>query len=335
MARNIRAIVTTLPFGDIEPTPLSVLATAGIEVAFNPVGRRLKASEVPDVISGFDVIVAGTETISSAAIASSRDLKAICRVGIGLDGVDLIAARDSGVAVTYTPDAPSPAVSELTIGLIVDLFRGIGRADRGLRNGSWTRHNGRRVADATIGILGCGRIGAKVISHLLGGFPGVRILAHDVCPDIQFLEKRQVERVSLAELLARSDLVSIHVPLTPMTRHIIGAAEIDAMRSGAFLVNTARGGIVDETALVSALNSGRIAGAAIDVFEDEPYSGPLAHCENALLTCHMGSMTRDCRLRMEIEAAQEAARLARGEPFRSPVPESEYLLAEQRLAAAK
>src|SRR5271166_86907 len=166
MSGKIRAVVTTLPFGAIDRMPMTILANAGIETVLNPVGRRLKTSEVAQVITGFDIVIAGTETISATAIAAARGVKAICRVGIGLDGIDLIAAREAGIAVTYTPDAPAPAVAELSVGLMIDLLRGVNRADRGLRAGAWTRHSGRRLAEATVGIVGCGRIGSRVISHL-------------------------------------------------------------------------------------------------------------------------------------------------------------------------
>jgi D-3-phosphoglycerate dehydrogenase / 2-oxoglutarate reductase len=330
----LRAIVSTVPFAAIDPAPLRILDAAGIEVVINPIGRRLKADEVADVISGFDVLIAGTETITAEAIAANPGLKAICRVGIGLDGVDLLAARRQGVAVTYTPDGPSPAVAELTIGLMLDLLRGIGRADRALRAGRWTRHSGRRLAEMTVGVIGCGRIGHRVIGHLLGGFPGVHVLAHDILGPLTFPGGDVAEWVDLADLLRRADVISVHVPLTAATRNLIGTGELAMMRSDAVLINTARGGVIDECALAAALDGGKIAGAAIDVFDDEPYSGPLARCEAAILTCHMGSMTLDCRLRMEVEAAEEAARLARGEPFRSPVPEAEYALSARRMVAA-
>jgi len=322
--------VTTTPFGAIDPAPIQILEAAGIDVKLNPLGRRLKADEVGEVISDFDIVIAGTEEISRASIKSAANLRVICRVGIGLDGVDLVAARDQGVAVTYTPDAPSLAVAELTVGLMVNLMRGIGRADRDLRAGQWTRFTGRRLAQSTVGIIGCGRIGTKVISHLSGGFPGIRILANEIRPPFSFPGSDQIVWAGLGELLSDSDIVSIHVPLTQSTRKLIGATELSLMKPHAMLINTARGGIVDEAELASALDTRRLAGAAIDVFEEEPYVGPLARCENAILTCHMGSMTRDCRVRMEIEAATEAARFARGEPFHSPVPEAEYMLARER-----
>jgi D-3-phosphoglycerate dehydrogenase len=321
-----RVMVTTVPFGAVDPEPLDLLAAAGIDLVVNPKNRRLRADEVGEVIDGFPVVIAGTETITADAMAACRGLKAICRVGIGLDGIDLPAARRLGIAISYTPDAPSPAVAELTVGFIIDLLRGIGPADRGLRQGQWTRITGGRIATSIIGVVGVGRIGSRVIRHLQGGFPGVRILAHDLAPDPKIAG---VEWVDKETLYRQSDVVTLHVPLTAATRGLIGERELAMMKPTAVLVNTARGGIVDEEALARALQGGTIRAAALDVFADEPYGGPLAQLPNVRLTCHMGSMTADCRARMEIEATQEAIRFLSGQPLRSPVPAEEYANAER------
>jgi D-3-phosphoglycerate dehydrogenase len=320
-----RAIVTTVPFGTVDPTPLELLKSAGIDLVMNPIGRRLKASEVAEVVAGFPVVIAGTETITAQAMAAAHGLKAICRVGIGLDGVDLVAARRLGIAVSYTPDGPSPAVAELTVGLIIDLLRGVGTADRAVRVGEWTRISGARIATSSIGVIGVGRIGRRVVRHLQGGFAGVRILANDLIPDPTL---DAVEWVDKDTLYRESDVVTLHVPLTSATHNMVGARELAMMKPTAVLVNTARGGIVDEGALLQALRGG-IHAAALDVFAEEPYRGELAELPNVLLTCHMGSMTADCRARMEIEATREAIRILDGEPLRSPVPEEEYRIAEQ------
>jgi D-3-phosphoglycerate dehydrogenase len=321
-----RVMVTTVPFGAVDPQPLELLAAAGIDLVVNPKNRRLRAEEVGEVIAGFSVIIAGTETITADAMAACPDLKAICRVGIGLDGIDLLAARRLGIAISYTPDAPSPAVAELAVGFIIDLLRGIGLADRGLRQGQWTRIAGTRIATSTVGVIGVGRIGSRVIRHLQGGFPGVRILAHDLAADRALAG---VEWVDKETLYRQADVVTLHVPLTAATWGLIGECELAIMKPNAVVVNTARGGIVDEDALGRALQRGTIRAAALDVFADEPYAGPLSQLPNVLLTCHMGSMTADCRARMEIEATQEAIRFLSGQPFRSPVPAEEYDNAER------
>ena len=316
-----RAFVTTVPFGAIDSAPLQLLASAGVELVLNPLGRKLKEAEVADLIQGFPVVIAGTETISAAALSACPDLRAICRVGIGLDSVDLLAARKQGIAVSYTPDGPSPAVAELTVGLMIDLLRGIGPADRGLRRGNWTRYTGRRLATSTIGIIGVGRIGGRVIRHLQAGFPGVRILAYD---QVQDTTLAGVEWVDLDTLYRHADIVSLHVPLTAETMNMITAEELSRFKPDGILINTARGGIVNEADLAMALRSKRLAGAAVDVYAEEPYRGELAEIETVLLTCHMGSMTADCRARMEIEATEDALAFLQGRAFRNPVPEEEY-----------
>jgi len=323
---NKRVIVTTVPFGAIDATPLKLLAEADIELVINPRGRRLAAGEVREIVAGFPVVIAGTETINAEAMAACPELKAICRVGIGLDGIDLQAARRQGIAVSYTPDSPSPAVAELTVGLIIDLLRGIGAADRALRSGTWTRISGARIATSTIGIVGVGRIGRLVAGHLLSGFPGVCVLANDLLPDVGL---KGVHWVDKETLYRESDLVTLHVPLAAANYNLITTRELAMMKRSAALVNTARGGIVNEADLTQALKLGTIRAAALDVFLDEPYRGELAGLPNVILTCHMGSMTADCRARMEIEATLESIRFLTGQPLQSPVPEEEYANAQR------
>jgi D-3-phosphoglycerate dehydrogenase / 2-oxoglutarate reductase len=321
-----RVVATTAPFAAADQTPLQLLADAGIALATNPFHRRLKADEVSRVIADFPVVIAGTEPITDAVMAACPGLKAICRVGIGLDSIDLTSARRRGIAVSYTPDGPSAAVAELTIGLIIDLLRGVNAADRGLRQGHWTRHTGARVAESTIGVIGVGRIGRRVIRHLQGGFPGVRVLANDILPDRSL---NAVEWVDKNTLCCQADVITLHVPLTVATLDFISAREFALMKPSTVLVNTARGGIVNEADLVQALAKNVIRAAAVDVFREEPYKGELSELSNSLLTCHMGSMAIDCRARMEIEATREAIRFIKGEALLSPVPAEEFAIAER------
>jgi D-3-phosphoglycerate dehydrogenase len=323
-----RVLVTTVPFGEASREPIDLLQAARIEYLLNPLGRRLKPDEVAQLISqGFDVVIAGTETIDADALRGAPGLKLIARVGIGLDSIDLVAARSFNIAVTYTPDGPSTAVAELAIALMLDRLRNVSGADRGLRAGHWNRFMGRRLSTCTVGIVGVGRIGKNVIRHLARGFPGVKILANDTAPDLEFGRQFGVEWVEKEQIYRWSDIVTLHIPLTPETKGLIGAHELGLMSREAVLINTARGGIVSEDELALALNERKIAGAAVDVFSDEPYSGPLAEIDNCVLTCHMGSMSRDCRTKMEMEATKEAVRFLEGLPPLSPAPESEYELA--------
>jgi D-3-phosphoglycerate dehydrogenase len=319
----VDVIVTTTPFGTVDPTVLGLLEDSGHTWR---VSEELRSERTPArVLATIDqarVVVAGTEPYPATVIEGATRLEAICRVGIGLDNVDLLAAEARDVALTYTPDGPSPAVAELTVGLIVDVLRGVSQADRTLRAGTWGRIAGRRIAEVTVGIVGAGRIGRRVAQHLAGGFPGVRLLAHDLAPDPAL--DGVVEWVGLERLLAESDVVSIHLPRTPATLGLFDASMLARLKPDAALINTARGGIVDEDALYEALHTGTLRAAAIDVFEDEPYAGPLTGLDTVVLTCHMGSMTDDCRGRMEREAVEDALRFLRGEPLARPVPAEEY-----------
>jgi D-3-phosphoglycerate dehydrogenase len=320
-------LVTTVPFGTIDAAPLRALEQAGIDYVVNPLGRKLKPDEAAEMIRGFRAVVAGTEPLDRAALDRAPHLRLIARVGVGLDNVDLLAARERGIAVSYTPEAPAAAVAELTIGLMLNALRWTGRADRHIRAGIWRREFGRRLSLATVGIVGMGRIGKRVIEHL-AGFGPPRILAADSDFDHRFAARFGVEEVSLDRLWREADVISLHVPLSESTRDMVGDAELRAMRSDTVLINTARGGVVNEDALGRALTERVIAAAAVDVFVDEPYNGPLASVENCTLTAHMGSMSNDCRARMEIEAVEDVIRFFRGESLRQPVPAEEYRLRE-------
>lgn len=314
-----RALITAVPFGAADPRCLELLDEAGVTWVRNPRGRRLTEPEIAALVADFDVLIAGTEPITRSVIRAGRRLRLISRVGAGLDSVDLAAARDHGVAVAYTPEAPADAVAELTIGLALSLLRGVHRADAAIRGGSWTRLPGRRLGAVTVGVIGVGRIGRRVV-RLLSAF-GARILANDLTPAAL---DEPVEWVAKPALFREADLVTLHVPLTPATRRLVGPRQLAAMRPGTLLVNTCRGGVVDEAALADALRRGRLAGAAVDTFVDEPYRGELIGLDTCLLTAHMGSMTDDCRRRMECGAARNVVAFLRGEPLDEPVPPSEY-----------
>ncbi|MFM8857071.1 MAG: phosphoglycerate dehydrogenase, partial [Actinomycetota bacterium] len=320
---TLKALVTTVPFASHNRLPLEILESAGINYSINPLGRRLTEAEMAEITYDFDILIAGTEPITDAVLERSPRLKLIARVGIGLDNVDLHAARERRIAVTYTPDAPAPAVAELTIGNILTLLRGTHVANLQMRRGEWVRILGRRIPDVTIGVIGVGRIGGRVLRRL-AAFGSPRVLANDVSPNLQVAPALKLEWTSKDAIFTKCDVVTLHVPLTRDTLGLVGEKELRSMKPDALLINTARGGVVDESALYNALMEGLLGGVAIDVFDQEPYRGPLTNFDRCLLTAHMGSMSIDCRSRMEIEATEEAARLAFGKPFKNLVPDSEY-----------
>lgn len=322
-------LITPSPFAEGDPAALKLLAQENINYSINPFGRRLREEEIADLIAPYEVAIAGTEPITAAVLDRAPRLKLLAHTGIGLDNIDLAAARARGVAVTYTPSAPSPAVAELTIGQMIALLRGTPGADRGMRQKIWNRHIGRRLGKLTVGVIGVGRVGQLVIRHLLG-FQPERILANDITINNDFAREAGFTWTEKQTIFREADIITLHIPLTPDTRHLIGASELALMKPNAILINTARGEIVNEAALIERLRAKPEFSAAIDVFEHEPYAGGLLELQNCLLSCHMGSCTEDCRLQMETEAAMEVVRYFRGEPFRTPVPESEYLLQKNR-----
>jgi D-3-phosphoglycerate dehydrogenase len=317
-----RVLVTTCPFGEIDRDPIQLLETENIPFTPNPFNRRLREEELAEIIAPYEVLIAGTEPITENVLRNATNLRLIARVGIGLDSVALRAARTRGIAVTYTPSAPSPAVAELAIGQMLALLRHTPAANQEIREGIWRRRIGRRLGLMTVGVIGVGRIGRRVIQHLKGWSP--QILANDIREDTDFSGMTGCTWTDAETIYRLADIITLHVPLNRHTRAMVGQRQLAMMKSDAVLINTARGELVDEAALAQALRAKPQFSAAIDVFEEEPYHGELTGLENCILSSHMGSATRDCRLRMELEAAQEVVRYFKGQPFSCPVPESEY-----------
>ena len=322
-----KVLISTVPFGERNSLPYEMLDSAGIEYEVNKYGRKLTESELEEYISGYDALIAGTEIISSKAIESARSLKVISRVGIGLDGVDLLTAREKNVLVTYTPDAPAPAVAELTIGLIIDLIRGVSLSNYEIHNGIWKRRFGKRISEMTFGIIGLGRIGSRVIRRL-SAFGTPRFLVNDIERKPELDREFKLDWVSKEVLFKEADLISLHVPLTKNTINLVDKNLLGLMKNDAFIVNTSRGGVINEPDLYDALLKNEILGAAVDVFCQEPYRGEMSNLRNVILTAHMGSMSEDCRSRMEIEATQEIINYFKGVPAVQPVPDQEYLMRE-------
>jgi D-3-phosphoglycerate dehydrogenase len=318
-----KVLITTVPFGQLDRGPVNLLEKNGIDYLINPLGRKLKEDELAEMVSDFDVLIAGTEPISEKVMRSARQLKLISRVGIGLDSVDLLAAEKLGIQVSYTPDAPAPAVAELALGLIFALIRSTHLANAEIHRGEWKRHFGRRMCDLTVGVIGVGRIGGQLLAHLSKlGFK--QLLVNDINDGLNFGTNLSVKRVDKNVIFQESDLISLHLPLNGQTKNMIGRNQLLQMKQDAMIINTSRGGIINEYDLATVLSAGHLSGAAIDVYEQEPYAGPLASIDRCLLTSHMGSMSVDCRGRMENEATEEAVRFLTGQTLKGLVPLAEY-----------
>lgn len=300
---------------------MKIVEENGFELSKNEHGRKITTAELAEDIKDAEVLIAGTEKITEEVFKKAPNLKLISRVGIGLDGIDFDLCKQYGVRVAYTPDAPTMAVAELCVGMIIDLARKVTVTNNNLKERSlWQRHMGTLLYGKTVGIFGMGRIGKSLI-HLLSTF-NVKFLVHDIEPDIAFGRLYNVSFVSKDELLEQSQIISVNLPLKSDTADYITKAELSKMRSDAILVNTARGGIVNEQDLYEALKAGTIAAAAVDVFEEEPYVGNLRELDNCLLTCHMGASTIDSRTDMEVQALEEAVRYKNGEPLKNEVFEN-------------
>jgi len=293
-----KVLITTSSFNLGNFAQAKSLHDAGISIEVNPHGRRLSEDEVADLVAT-DVIaiLAGLEPLTDRVLSNAKSLRVIARCGTGLDSVDLQAASRLGIDVFNTPDAPTQAVAELTIAHMLNSLRHISTTDSNMRSGKWTPTMGSLLATKTVGLIGVGRIGSAV-AKLAQAF-GARVIGFD--PVVN--SHNSVELLSLDEVLNQSDIVSLHVPINDQTHHIVNASAISRMKPGSIVVNVSRGGLIDESALHDALISQHLSGAALDCFEDEPYSGPLLQIPSVHVTAHMGSYARETRDLMEVEAS--------------------------------
>lgn len=290
-------------FADEDAAPLERLRAAGAAVKDNPFKRRLTEAEIIAHLDGVDGLIAGLEPLNRSVIAAAAPrLKAIARVGIGVANVDFEAAAEFGVKVSSTPEGPIDAVAEMTLAALLALCRRIVPMNEALHAGEWKKQIGTGLAGGTALLVGYGRIGRRT-GRLLRAF-GVELLVHD--PGLTPEDLGEGEGlVTLEEGLAAADFVSLHASGEAC---ILDAAAFARMRPGAILLNSARGGLVDEQALLDALDAGKLGGVWFDAFWQEPYSGPLAGHPGALLTPHAATYTRQCRLAMESRAVENLLR---------------------------
>jgi D-3-phosphoglycerate dehydrogenase len=308
------AQMSSWPYGISSTDPTDLLQTNGFAVRLSPYARKHTPQETADLLGDVDVLLAGTEPLPRWALkAGLPRLKHVARVGVGLDGLDWRFCREHDIAVTFTPDAPARSVVEQVFGLLISVGRRLIEGHEALRVGQWKRHTGILWTGKTLGILGCGRIG-KQVAVIAKAF-GMEVLAHDIREDHAWAAATGVRYVSLDELLERSLGLTIHLPYTRSTTLIMNRARLSAMRKGAVVLNTCRGEVLDEEALYDLLKSGHLAGAGLDVFHKEPYTGPLATLPNVFLCCHQGSCSYDGRYQMEMESAQNAVDFALGRPI--------------------
>ncbi len=266
----------------------------------NPYKRKLTEGELIELIKEHnpDALIAGVEPITKEVLSIAKNLKVISRCGIAMESIDLEDAKRRGIIVTNTPDAPTPAVAELTVGIILDIYRKITISSTSIKKGEWVRPMGNFLRGKTVGLIGCGRIG-KYVANILSAF-GCEIIGYDT----YFIENEIIKKETFDNILRKSDIISLHLPLTNETTNIIGVDELSKMKKSAILINVSRGGLIDEGALYDALKLGKIAGAGLDCFVEEPYTGKLIELDNVVLTAHIGSYAKEGRIIQEEQSVK-------------------------------
>jgi D-3-phosphoglycerate dehydrogenase len=289
--KGCRLLVTPTSYGKNDSRLKTQLEELVGEVIYNPTGKPLTSEEIAGLLPGVDGYIAGLDCIDAAALKFADRLKVISRYGVGVDNVDLVAARQMGIVVTNTPGANSVSVAELALSLMLALARQIPEAVNAVHEGKWPRFSGVSLEGKTVGILGLGAIG-KQLARRLCGFD-CRILAYDPCENVEFAKNNKVELLPMNEVVMKADFVSLHLPLLPETRGIVNDDFLNRMKKGSFLVNTSRGEVIDEHALLNALQNGDIKGAGLDAFSVEPPDpdNPLLKMPQVIATPHLGAQT--------------------------------------------
>ncbi|PKN29888.1 MAG: hypothetical protein CVU64_06050 [Deltaproteobacteria bacterium HGW-Deltaproteobacteria-21] len=310
---DCKVLVTPTSFGRGDPALKTAIENSVREVVYSPFDRPLTSNELIPLVRDIDGYIAGLDHIDEPVIEAASKLKVIARYGVGVDRVSVPAATRRGIAVTNTPGANSAAVAEMSIGLMLSLCREICRADRGTRKGEWPRVSGIGLRGKTVGLVGFGAVGREVASRL-NGF-GCRILVSDPQMDTKVAEQLSVYPTPIEELLAEADLVSLHASLNPGTDSMVDAGFLSKMKRGSFLVNTARGELIDEQALQVAIEDGHIRGAALDCFRKEPpgKDHPILRLDQVLLTPHIASHTDEAASAMGWMSLQACLSVLRGE----------------------
>ncbi len=285
------------------------------EVVNNP---AITADELLQVVGEYDaLIVRGRTKVTQAVFEAGKNLKVVGRAGVGVDNIDLAAARANGVAVVNAPVSTSISVAELTLALMLSLVRETPRADAGMKNGKWLKKElvGAELYGKTLGIIGFGRIGSLVAARCAAF--GMRVIGYDPQLNAEEVTKRGGEYVSLDDLLAQADIISLHIPLTADTRGIINEAAITKMKDGVRIVCAARGGVIDEAALLAGLEAGKVAGAALDVFTTEP-PGQTALVSHPHVVCspHVGAQTAEAQVRAAVDISDEVLAALSGKTLR-------------------
>ncbi len=310
-----KILITAKNFGSVSDKDRNYFLDRGYHIIHNPhFGRILNEEELCGVIGEADGLLLGNDKVNAAVLDCAKNLKVIGKFGVGVDNVDIPAATARGIAVANVPGTTANSVADLTFGLMLGVSKLIMYTNRRVMSGMWPSDRGHDIFGKTLGIIGFGRIG-QAVAKRAAGFD-MNVLAYDPCFNADAAKALNAKQASLDEITEQADYVTLHIPLTPEAKNLFNAERIGRMKKGSYLINAARGGIVDEQALFDALQSGRLAGAALDVLASEPPKErpPLFDCENCLVTSHSGGNSQESILLTAKTAAENIISVLEGRP---------------------
>jgi len=309
--RIIAASLSFCKFG-LESKPGQMLRDAGIEIDANASGKKYLEEDLLPIIGQYDGLITGADEVTRAVIEKGSHLRIIAKNGVGYDNIHVPTATEQGIYVTFTPGAVEQTVADTTIGLILDLARNITRGHKSIHGEGWERIRGTEMWEKKLGIIGLGTIG-KNVAHRARGF-NMEIFAHDPFIDLDYCSQNGVKSVDLDEIFKTCDYITIHCLLNEATRHLVNEERLAMMKPSAYLINTSRGGVVDENALIKFLEEKKIAGAALDVFEKEPLpkDNPLLKLDNVVLTPHIAGYSHDANLKAGVMVAESVIAALQG-----------------------
>jgi len=307
-----RILIATRSFGSTSTKPWDVLNKSGCDILKADMSIQMDENRLITLLQGVDGAIVGVVPLTAYVFSSSPSLRVVSMHGVGVDHIDLDAAAQHGVVIANCLGTNNQAVADLAIGLMISVARTLPKVDRSMREDGWGRFRGTELWKKTLGLVGYGYIGRTVAKRAMGF--DMHVLVSDPYLDLEQADLLGITLVSFEQILQEADFLSLHAPLNDETKGMIGIDELQTMKSSAYLINTARGGLVDETALYTALTQGYIAGAALDVYVDEPPSNsPLLGLDNVVLSAHIGAHTNEAIERMGVMAAENVLRVLRGE----------------------
>lgn len=311
----MKVLVLSLSFCEygLNDKPGKMLKDANIELVVNTSGKKYLEKDTLPIIDQFDGVITGADPVTAEVIRKGKNLKIIAKNGVGYDNIDVQVATQNGIYVTTTPGAVEQTVADTTMGLMINLARNITLGDRSIRKGGWERLRGTEVWEKRLGIIGLGTIG-KNVAHRAKGF-NMEILAYDPFMDLDYCKKHEISSVGLDQIFETCDYITIHCLLNESTRHLVNSERLGKMKPGAFLINTSRGGVVEEKALAEVLRERKIAGAALDVFETEPLpkDSPLFDLDNIILIPHIAGYSHDVTIKAGVMVAESVLAALKGE----------------------